>query len=58
MAIVKMKQVSICGLKSDRKAVLEKVQQMGVMEVRDLLPEDMGLVKTDTASQRRRGPST
>ena len=32
MAVMQMQRVSICALKRDRKAILEKLQTMGVME--------------------------
>ena len=30
MAVLQMQKVSICALKRDRKAILEKIQSMGV----------------------------
>ena len=33
MAVMQMQRVSICALKRDRKAILEKLQTMGVMEM-------------------------
>ena len=36
MAVLQMQKVSICALKKDRKAILEKIQSMGVMETSDL----------------------
>lgn len=30
MAVLQMQKVSICALKKDRKAILEKIQAMGV----------------------------
>ena len=35
MAVLQMQKVSICALKRDRKAILEKIQSMGIMEVSD-----------------------
>lgn len=32
MAVLQMQRMSICALKKDRKAILEKLQHMGVME--------------------------
>ena len=36
MAVLKMQKISICALKKDRKAILEQLQHLGVLEV-DLL---------------------
>ena len=33
MAVLQMQRMSICALKKDRKAILEKLQHMGVMEI-------------------------
>ena len=33
MAVLQMQKISICALKKDRKAVLEKLQRMKVMEI-------------------------
>ena len=33
MAVLQMQRISICALKKDRKAILEKVQSMGVIEI-------------------------
>ena len=32
MAVLQMQRISICALKKDRKAILEKIQSMGIME--------------------------
>ena len=32
MAVLQMQKISICALKKDRKAVLEKLQRMKVMD--------------------------
>ena len=40
MAVLQMQKVSICALKKDRKAILEKIQSMGVMEISKVLDED------------------
>ena len=34
MAVLKMQRISICALKKDRKAILEKLQSLGVVEIR------------------------
>lgn len=40
MAVLQMQRMSICALKKDRKAILEKLQHMGVMEINHILEED------------------
>lgn len=53
MAVLKMQKISICGLKKDRKAVLEKLQSMGLVE---LIPVESGeqfFSKMDTESIRQ-----
>ena len=42
MAVMQMQRVSICALKRDRKAILEKLQTMGVMEMTQVL--DLSLI--------------
>ena len=52
MAIVPMQQVSICALKKDRKAILEKLQSMGVMEIVPM-EQTEGLAVMDTLASRQ-----
>ena len=33
MAIVQMQRINICALKKNRKAILERLQELGAMEV-------------------------
>ena len=33
MAVLKMQRITVCALKKDRKAILEKIQSMGVLQV-------------------------
>ena len=40
MAVLQMQRISICALKKNRKAILEKLQSMGVMEINQILGED------------------
>lgn len=58
MSVLKMQRISICALKKDRKAILERLQSLGVLEV-DVSPcgvADPGgdgyFRKMDTAGQR------
>ena len=39
MAVMQMQRVSICSLKRDRKAIMEKLQTMGVMEMTQVLDD-------------------
>lgn len=51
MAKLQMQRVSICALKRDRKAVLEKMQKLGVMEVSSIEDEELERLDTQTARQ-------
>ena len=46
MAKLAMKRISICGLKQDRKAILEILQRQGDIEVHDFVKEDDVFRKT------------
>ena len=52
MAVLQMQKVSICALKRDRKAILEKIQSMGVMEVAQIQEDIEGLEKMNTQTAR------
>ena len=52
MAVLKMQRISICALKKDRKAILEKLQNLGVLEVNHVIDEDEDFKKMDTGGQR------
>ena len=52
MAIMQMQRISICALKKDRKAILEKIQSMGVMEINHLIGEDKDFRRMDTVNAR------
>ena len=52
MAVLKMQRISICALKRDRKAILEKLQSLGVLEIDPVIDEDKYFRKMDTAGQR------
>lgn len=53
MAVLKMQRISICALKKDRKAILEKLQSMGVLEVNHILGEDDDFHKMDTVGKKQ-----
>lgn len=53
MAVCKMQRMNIFGLQEDRKAILERLQSWGVMEIN--IPEtDSSLTVQDTAAARAR----
>lgn len=52
MAVLQMQRVSICGLKKDRKAILEKLQALGVLEMSQVAEEEAGFEKMDTVNAR------
>lgn len=52
MAVLQMQRISICALKKDRKAILEKVQSMGVMEINCIANDDEAFEKMDTMNAR------
>lgn len=53
MAILQMQRVSICALKKDRKAILEKIQSLGIMEMSQVAEDEEGFEKMDTLSARQ-----
>ena len=54
MAVLQMQKISICALKKDRKAVLEKLQRMKVMEISQILEIPESTVRTRLARGRER----
>ena len=52
MAVLQMQKVSICALKKDRKAILEKIQSMGLMEVSGFESEEEGFQMVNTQEER------
>ena len=52
MAILQMRQIDICALKKDRKAIMEKLQSMGVVEIAPMKNEE-GLQRMDTQAPRQ-----
>lgn len=52
MAVLQMQRISICALKKDRKAILKKLQSMGVIEMNQIMDEDADFQKMDTQSDR------
>ena len=52
MAIVQMQRVNIFGLKTHRKAILERLQSWGLMEV-DITLENDSFHRNDTRADRQ-----
>lgn len=52
MAIVQMQRINICALKKNRKAILERLQELGAMEIDIQLEDDNLCEKQDVASSR------
>lgn len=53
MAVVKMQKISICALKKNRKAILEKLQSFGVLEISPVLEEDEDFRRMDTVGKKQ-----
>lgn len=53
MAVMEMQRVSICALKKDRGAILDRLQEMGVMEMSPVADEDEEFQKIDTTNARQ-----
>ncbi|MCR5293926.1 MAG: V-type ATP synthase subunit I [Lachnospiraceae bacterium] len=52
MAVVEMQKIGICALKENRKAILEKLQKLGIMQMEEDSIDDDELMKMDTAESR------
>ena len=52
MAIVQMQRINICALKKNRKAILERLQELGAMEVDIRLEDEELCVKQDVSNSR------
>lgn len=52
MAVLQMQRISICALKKNRKAVLERLQELGAMEIDIQLEDDSGYVKMDVSNSK------
>lgn len=53
MAVLPMQKISICGLKKERKGILELLQSAGVMEITEPDIKGAGLEKMDTMASRQ-----
>ncbi|MDO4805485.1 MAG: V-type ATP synthase subunit I, partial [Lachnospiraceae bacterium] len=54
MAVVEMQKISICAHRSNRKAILETLQSLGMMQMSLDALDDSELTKMDTADARAR----
>lgn len=52
MAVLQMQRISICALKKNRKAILERLQELGAMEIDIQLEDDSGYEKMDVSNSR------
>ena len=52
MAVLPMKKIEICAMKRDRKAILEKLQSLGMVEIQTDNEETDDFRKMSTTSQR------
>jgi V/A-type H+-transporting ATPase subunit I len=52
MAVLQMQRISICALKKNRKAILERLQELGAIEVDIQLEDDSGYEKMDVSNSR------
>ena len=52
MAVLQMQRISICALKKNRKAILEELQSLGVMEVDAVQELDPELKTMETMNAR------
>lgn len=52
MAVLQMQRISICAMKKNRKAVLERLQELGAMEIDIQLEDESGYKKMDIGSSK------
>lgn len=52
MAVLQMQRICICGLKKERKQILELLQRRGVIEISDVIPEDSVFQKADVSTAK------
>lgn len=53
MAVMQMQRFSICALKTNRKAILETLQILGITEIDNSVIEDSGMEKMNTTESRQ-----
>lgn len=52
MAVLQMQRISICAMKKNRKAILERLQELGAMEIDIQLEDDSGYTKKDISNSK------
>lgn len=52
MAVLQMQRISICAMKKNRKAILERLQELGAMEIDIQLEDDSGYRKKDISNSK------
>lgn len=52
MSVLQMQRINICALKKSRKAILERLQEMGAVEIDIRLEDDSGFEKQDVSQTR------
>ena len=52
MSVLQMQRISICALKKNRKAILERLQELGAMEIDIRLENDNGYTTMDVSNSR------
>lgn len=52
MAVLQMQRINICALKKNRKAILERLQELGAMEIDIQLEDDSGYEKLDVGNSK------
>ena len=52
MSVLQMQRISMCALKKNRKAILERLQELGAMEIDILLEDDSGYRTMDVSNSR------
>ena len=52
MAVLQMQRISICALKENRKAILERLQEFGAMEIDIRLEDSSGYELQDVAGSK------
>ena len=52
MAVLQMQRISVCALKKNRKAILERLQELGTMEIDIRLEDDSGYRTMDVSNSR------
>ena len=52
MAVLQMQRINLCALKKNRKAILERLQELGAMEIDIRLEDDSGYTTMDVSNSR------